>query len=90
MRVAGALDLAEYLLKDDPLWPPDRIQDVVQSGHTMQTRLAAPIALHVVYDTAWVDDAGVVNFRADIYGRDGVAGAAVAAAASNRHQGCAA
>ena len=90
MRVAGALDLAGYLLKGDPLWPPERIQEAVLSGQTVQARLATPIALHVVYDTAWVDDAGVVNFRADVYGRDGYAGAPVAEAASDRHQGCAA
>jgi murein L,D-transpeptidase YcbB/YkuD len=90
MRVVGALDLAGYLLKDDPLWLPDRIQEVVQSGQTVQARLATPVPLHVVYDTAWVDDAGVVNFRADVYGRDGYAGTPVADAASNRQQGCAA
>jgi L,D-transpeptidase YcbB len=87
MRVAVALDLADYLLKDDPRWPPLRIQEVVDSGQNVQVRLAAPIPLHVVYDTAWVDDAGVINFRADVYGRDGYVGAAIADA-SNRHQGC--
>ncbi len=86
MRVAAALDLARYLLKNDPRWPPQQIQEVVDSGQTVQVRLAAPIPLHVVYDTAWVDDAGVVNFRADVYGRDGYAIADV----SSRHQRCAA
>ena len=57
MRVAAALDLAGYLLKDDPRWPSQRIQEVVDSGQTVQVRLVAPIPLHVVYDTAWVDDA---------------------------------
>ena len=90
MRVAGALDLAGYLLKDDPLWPPERMQEVVETGQTVQVRLAAPIPLHVIYDTAWVDDAGVVNFRPDVYGRDRYAGAPIADAASNRRQRCAA
>jgi len=90
MRVAAALDLAGYLLKDDSLWPPQRIQEVVEAGQTVQIRLAAPIPLHVIYDTAWVDDAGVVNFRPDVYGRDGYAGAPIAYAASNRRQRCAA
>ncbi len=90
MRVAAALDLAGYLLKDDPFWPPQRMQEVVEAGQTVQVRLVAPIPLHVVYDTAWVDDAGIVNFRQDVYRRDGHVGAAVADAASNRHQRCAA
>jgi len=82
MRIADALDLAAYLLKDDPVWPPQRIQEVVASGQTVQVRLSEPIPLHVIYDTAWVDDAGVVNFRSDVYGRDGPAGTPLAAARS--------
>jgi murein L,D-transpeptidase YcbB/YkuD len=89
MRVAVALDLARYLLKDDPQWPPQRIQEVLDSGETVRVRLAATIPLHVVYDTAWVDDAGVMNLRSDVYGRDGSAGAPVAEA-DNRNQRCAA
>jgi murein L,D-transpeptidase YcbB/YkuD len=34
--------------------------------------LKRPIPVHIVYDTAWVDEPGVVEFRKDIYGRDGV------------------
>ena len=26
--------------------------------------------MHVLYETAWSDDAGTVHFRADLYGRD--------------------
>jgi len=70
MRIPNALDFAAYLLKDDPQWPPQRIDAVLQSGQVVRVPLAAPIPVHVVYDTAWVDSAGVVNFRQDIYGRD--------------------
>ncbi|MFM9844903.1 MAG: murein L,D-transpeptidase [Dongiaceae bacterium] len=70
MRIPNALDLAMYLLKDDPRWPPQRIDDILQSGQVVRVTLSAPIPVHVVYDTAWVDDAGIVNFRRDIYGRD--------------------
>jgi murein L,D-transpeptidase YcbB/YkuD len=70
MRIPNALDFAAYLLKDDPQWPPQRIDAVLQSGQVVRLALPAPIPVHVVYDTAWVDSAGVVNFRPDIYGRD--------------------
>ena len=90
MRVVAALDLAGYLLRDDPQWPPQRIREVVDSGETVRIRLAAPIPLHVVYDTAWVDDAGIINFRSDVYGRDGSAGAPIADASNRQHQRCAA
>jgi murein L,D-transpeptidase YcbB/YkuD len=70
IRVAGALDLAAYLLQDDPQWPPSRIAEVLQSGQVTRVRLAAPIPVHIVYDTAWVDDDGVLQFRPDIYRRE--------------------
>jgi murein L,D-transpeptidase YcbB/YkuD len=70
IRLAGALDLAHYLLRDDPQWPPARIAEVLQSGQVTRVRLTAPIPVHIVYDTAWVDDDGVLQFRADIYRRD--------------------
>jgi murein L,D-transpeptidase YcbB/YkuD len=90
MRVARALDLAGYLLKDDPAWPAQRIQEAVASGQTVQVHLSAPIALHVVYDTAWVDEAGIINFRVDVYGRDSDAGAPIAEVAHDRQRRCAA
>jgi murein L,D-transpeptidase YcbB/YkuD len=88
MRVSEALDLATYLLADDPAWPDARIEQVPQSGRNVQIHLATPIPLHVVYDTAWVDEAGIVNFRQDVYGRDRFPGAAVAEAAGDEQQRC--
>jgi murein L,D-transpeptidase YcbB/YkuD len=32
--------------------------------------LKRPIAVHVVYNTAWVDEVGSVQFRDDSYDRD--------------------
>lgn len=88
MRVSEALDLARHLLADDPVWPDTRIEQILHSGGTVQVRLAAPIDLHVVYDTAWVDEGGTVNFRQDVYGRDRFSGAAVAEATGNEQQRC--
>lgn len=70
VRVSGALDLAKHLLMDDPLWPPWRIKETLRTGDTVRVYLARPVALHIVYDTAWVDAAGIVNLRGDVYGRD--------------------
>jgi murein L,D-transpeptidase YcbB/YkuD len=70
IRIADALSLATYLLKGDPQWSPDRIAAAVKAGRNLQVRLVDPIPVHVVYDTAWVDEGGAVQFRDDVYGRD--------------------
>ncbi len=74
VRVADALDLARRLLRGDPDWPAERIEAVVASGRTERVRLSRPLPLHIVYDTAWVEENGIVNFRDDVYGRDRQAG----------------
>jgi len=70
IRVSGALDLARALLRDDPDWPTSRIDEALVGVGNVKVRLAYPIAVHVFYDTAWVDEAGLVQFRNDVYGRD--------------------
>jgi murein L,D-transpeptidase YcbB/YkuD len=72
VRVADAADLAKSLLAPDPQWPTPRIDAALQTGGTQRVTLADPMPLHIVYDTAWVDDAGIVQFRADIYHKDPV------------------
>jgi len=71
VRIPNALELAEYLLKDDPNWSREKIDAAVSRGKNRGIALATPMPVHIVYDTAWVDDSGTVHFRKDIYGRDG-------------------
>jgi L,D-transpeptidase YcbB len=71
VRVDDPLGLATFLLQDDPGWNRQRVDDVVKGGKTTYVKLARPIPLHIVYMTAWVDEQGVVNFRNDVYKRDG-------------------
>jgi L,D-transpeptidase YcbB len=42
-----------------------------QSRHGLKPDGKRPVPVHIVYDTAWVDESGAVEFRKDIYGRDG-------------------
>jgi murein L,D-transpeptidase YcbB/YkuD len=76
VRVSNALDLAERLLEDEANWSREEIAEVLRRGKNRQATLSQPMPIHLVYDTAWVDDAGTVNFRDDIYGRDGTAAGA--------------
>jgi L,D-transpeptidase YcbB len=70
IRVEKPIELAEYLLKDDPAWTPKRIAAVIARGKEAWVNIPHPLPVHLVYWTAWVDDAGTLQLRDDIYGRD--------------------
>jgi L,D-transpeptidase YcbB len=70
IRLENARALANYLLADDPAWTPDKLQKIFDSGRRQVVRIPRPIALHLLYMTAWVDESGTLQFRNDIYGRD--------------------
>lgn len=71
IRVESALDLAVHLLESVPGWPRARIEEAVALGVERRIDLPAPYRVYVQYFTAWVDEAGIPQFRDDIYGRDG-------------------
>ncbi len=70
VRVEQPMDLATYLMKDDPEWARERIESAIASGRNRDVPLPSPMPLHIIYLTSWVDDQGVLNFRNDIYGND--------------------
>lgn len=70
VRDEHPLDLAAYLLRNDPNWPRSRIDDVVRKATTISAPLAEALPVMLTYQTAWVDNDGVVQFRPDIYGLD--------------------
>jgi murein L,D-transpeptidase YcbB/YkuD len=70
VRVSDADSLARELLAGDPAWPEDRVAEALGHGGNRTVTLQEPIPVHIVYDTAWVDPDGTVQFRADVYHRD--------------------
>lgn len=70
VRLPDPLGFAELLLKQDPQWTRARIDKIIKGRKNQGVRLATPLPVHLVYDTAWVDETGTVQFRPDIYGRD--------------------
>jgi murein L,D-transpeptidase YcbB/YkuD len=70
IRLEKPIELAEYLLKDDPKWTYRNILRAVDSEQNRIVRLKKAVPVHLLYWTAWVDRKGVVNFRKDIYKRD--------------------
>jgi murein L,D-transpeptidase YcbB/YkuD len=62
--------LVKPLLAADPAWPQGRIDGALAVGGTETVTLAQPIPVHFVYDTAWIDADGTLEFRDDVYGWD--------------------
>jgi murein L,D-transpeptidase YcbB/YkuD len=72
VRVEKPLALAEYLLKEDPAWNREKIMALIESNETRSVGLPQPIPVHILYWTAWVDEADRVHFREDVYSHDDV------------------
>ena len=70
VRVAQPRDLALRILRNDPNWPPAKI-DQAMAGTTEKTvMLKKKIPVVIGYFTAFVETDGDVNFREDVYQRD--------------------
>lgn len=70
IRLSEPAKLAEYLLKSSPGWNADKIKKAMNSGKEQSVKLPKPVAVTIAYYTAWVDDAGLLQLRQDIYGLD--------------------
>lgn len=79
MRVQNVRDYVAWLLKNTPGWDRAKIDETIQSGQRVNARIADPVACYWVYITAWATPDGGVQFRDDIYNKDGLGPAPVAA-----------
>ncbi len=70
VRVQNIRDYVAWILKDNPNWSRDQIDEAIRSGARIDARPAQPVPVYWVYVTAWAND-GLVQFREDIYQRDG-------------------
>ena len=70
IRIERPVDLAEYVLREDPEWNRERILASIESPETRVVRLRNSLPVHLLYWTAWLADDGRVQFREDIYLRD--------------------
>ena len=77
VRVQNVRDYVAWLLKDQPGWDRDKIDETIRSGQRVDVRIQPAVNVYWVYVTAWASD-DVVQFRDDIYRRDGFGGGAVA------------
>ena len=78
MRIQNVRELVDWLLSETIGWSRIEIDDVIKSGERKDAKLKPPVPLHWVYVTAWATADGVVQFRDDIYNRDGLSAPASA------------
>ena len=78
VRVGNIEKLLTWLLRDKKGWNRNAIDNIKKSGETKNVRMKRNVPLHMVYLTAWATEDGVVQFRRDLYRRDGVGAVAAA------------
>jgi murein L,D-transpeptidase YcbB/YkuD len=71
VRVQNVRDYIQWLLKDTPGWSREEIDAAFKAGSRTDARLAQPVNIFWTYITAWATPDGLVQFRDDIYNRDG-------------------
>jgi L,D-transpeptidase YcbB len=74
IRLGEPEKLANYLLRNDPDWTPEKISTAMQRGVEKWVTLKNPVPVYIGYLTAFVDTEGRINFRDDVYKRDAALG----------------
>jgi murein L,D-transpeptidase YcbB/YkuD len=72
VRVSEVQKLAAWMLGEQGGWSEARVAEMKKSGERLDVRLKRPVPLYMVYVTAWATEDGVVQFRRDLYRKDGV------------------
>lgn len=72
VRVQNVRELSAWLLKDTAGWDRQAIESGIDSGESMPIQVDQPVPVYFTYFTAWSSADGVVQFRDDVYRRDGV------------------
>lgn len=86
VRVGDAIGFTKALLASDIR--ENEVDQIVEKGATVPTRMSFPIPIYIAYFTAEGDDRGGVEYHPDIYRRDGTALAAAHSGKQMRQQQC--
>jgi murein L,D-transpeptidase YcbB/YkuD len=70
IRLEEPAKLAGFLLGADSAWTPERIEATMAGGKETFVKLKNKVPVFITYFTSWVDNAGKINFRTDVYGHD--------------------
>jgi murein L,D-transpeptidase YcbB/YkuD len=75
-RIQNVRDLCAWILKGTE-YTREHIDEVIRTGNRYDAKPVAPVPIYWVYITAWATAEGLVQFRDDIYNKDGFASLAV-------------
>jgi murein L,D-transpeptidase YcbB/YkuD len=70
IRISEPVRMAEFLLRKDAAWNPEKIADAMNNGTERYVTLKDKVPIFIAYFTAFVDRSGMINFRKDIYNKD--------------------
>lgn len=70
IRVEDPKALAEWVLRNNPGWTKERIEEAFKAGKEQQVNLTSTIPVLIIYSSAIVEEDGQVYFLEDIYGHD--------------------
>ena len=70
IRLENPVDLAVWVLRNNPGWDIDRIRAAMNGTTTEEVTLTQPIPVLIVYGSVIVSSDGVVHFYDDIYKHD--------------------
>jgi L,D-transpeptidase YcbB len=71
VRINGIEQLAAWIVAEQG-WRPEHVQRMRESGERRDVQLKRPVTLYFAYITAWATQDGAVQFRRDIYQKDGI------------------
>lgn len=72
VRVQNVRDLVTWILRDTQGWSRQHFEETIKSGINTPVPVTNPVPVYFTYISAWSTGTGVVQFRDDIYRRDGV------------------
>jgi len=79
IRIEKPLELARHLLDDAQLWSDERLREAIATGRTQTIPVRRTVPVMLLYFTASVATDGALQFRPDLYARDGAVIRALAA-----------
>ena len=70
IRVAKPDSLAQYVLRNQSEWTPEKIREAMNSSKEQTVEVKSPVPVSITYYTAWIGEKGRLQFLRDLYGYD--------------------